>query len=114
MKLTASKEICDSVAQAQLAQIALAMLAGNLSFIEGADQILAVNERLGGALGSDPDFRVFSVIQSETDHLPRQHQRQLWSPDVLAELDSELQQSEAWARNIGIAACKNLYGRFGP
>lgn len=114
MKLPASKEICDHVAQAQLAQIALAMLAGNLSFIEGADQILAVNEGLGGVLVNDPDFRVFSVIQSETDHLPRQHQRKLWSPDVLAKLDSELQKSEAWARSIGIAACQNLYARFGP
>jgi hypothetical protein len=100
-------------AQAALVRVVRAMLDGSLPFIEGADLILALQDQAGCIPSSDPDFRVFSVIQSETDHLPRQDQRGLWSQTALAGIDAELQRSEVWARTIGTDACRNLSLRFG-
>ncbi|MFL9999281.1 DUF2489 domain-containing protein, partial [Paraburkholderia sediminicola] len=61
-----------------LVRLAHAMLDGNLSFSEGAVQILAVKSRLSGIADRDPDFDAFLVIMSETDHLPLESQRPLW------------------------------------
>lgn len=108
---TPSNDPQDPEARAELVHVAREMVAGNIPFIEGADQVLFLKEKMG-VPNSDLDFRVFSVIQSETDHLPRQHQRPLWSALALAAIEPELQRSEAWAKAIGAESCWNLIRRF--
>jgi hypothetical protein len=89
------------------------MLDGNLSFLEGALQALAIKSRLSGTADRDPDFDAFSAIQSETDHLPLEAQRSLWSPSALAGLEPGFRWTEEWAKSFAPLACKNLIARLG-
>jgi hypothetical protein len=88
------------------------MLDGDLLFLEGAAQMLAIRSQLSGIADRDPDFDVFVVIRSETDHLPLEEQRSLWLPEALARLEPEFKQSEEWARSFAPQACRNLVERF--
>ncbi|WAS57124.1 DUF2489 domain-containing protein [Burkholderia ambifaria] len=96
----------------QLVSIAQAMLDGKLTFLEGAAQVLAIKSQLTGVADRDPDFDAFVVIQSETDHLPLEAQRSLWSPTALAALEPEFRQVEEWAKSFAPQACRNLIERF--
>lgn len=103
----------DALERSQLVSLAQAMLDGGLSFLEGAVQVLAIKSRLSGIADRDPDFDAFAAIQSETDHLPLEAQRPLWSPSALAELEPEFRRTEEWAKSFAPLACKNLITRFG-
>lgn len=96
----------------RLVVLAQAMLDGNLSFIEGAVQVLAIKNQLGRVAERDPDFGVFLVIRSETDHLPLEEQRPLWAPEALERLEPEFKRTEEWARSFAPAACRSLIARF--
>ena len=103
----------ETVEHSRLVSVAQAMLDGELSFFEGAVQVLAIKSRLSGIADRDPDFDAFVVIQSETDHLPLEAQRSLWSPAALAALEPEFQRIEEWAKPFASPACRNLIARFG-
>ncbi|WP_075643728.1 DUF2489 domain-containing protein [Paraburkholderia monticola] len=96
----------------RLVAMAQAMLAGDLSFLEGAAQILALKNQLDGVADRDPDFDAFVVIRSETDHLPLEADRSQWLTEALARLEPEFRSSEIWARSLAPQACKNLIARF--
>ena len=100
--------------QARLALDALleAMLAKELSFFEGATQVLCIKQAIGGVGDHDPDFDAFVAIQSETDHLPLQAQRHLWNPESLAKLQPEFVRTEEWANSFAPSACQRLILRF--
>ncbi|CAG9267560.1 DUF2489 domain-containing protein [Paraburkholderia unamae] len=100
------------LARRSLVDIAQAMLDGKLPFLEGAVQVLAIRSQLSGIADRDPDFDVFVVIHSETDHLPLEEQRSMWLPEALDRLDPEIKQSEEWARSFAPQACRNLIERF--
>ena len=100
------------LARRSLVAIAQAMLDGTLPFLEGTVQVLAFRSQLSGIADRDPDFDVFVVIQSETDHLPLEEQRSMWLPDALERLEPELKQSEEWAGSFAPQACRNLIERF--
>ncbi|MBP0596373.1 DUF2489 domain-containing protein [Paraburkholderia sp. LEh10] len=95
-----------------LVTVAQAMLDGELPYLEGAAQVLAIRSQLSGIADRDADFDVFVVIRSETDHLPLEEQRYLWPPEVLARLEPEFKQSEEWARSFAPQACRHLIERF--
>ncbi|PJO24578.1 DUF2489 domain-containing protein [Burkholderia glumae] len=103
----------ETLERSRLVSLAQAMLDGKLSFFEGAVQVLAIKSRLSGIADRDPDFDAFVAIQSETDHLPREAQRSLWSPAALAELGPEFRRTEEWAKFFAPQACRNLIARFG-
>ncbi|WP_175941832.1 DUF2489 domain-containing protein [Burkholderia pyrrocinia] len=103
----------ETLDRSRLVLLAQAMLDGNLSFFEGAVQVLAIKNRLSGIADRDPDFDAFVAIQSETDHLPLEAQRSLWSASALAALESEFRQTEEWAKSFASLACRNLIVRFG-
>jgi hypothetical protein len=65
-----SKNHAEETARQHLVLLAKAMLRGDLSFFEGAPQILRLKGEVGGVSDRDPDFDAFMVIVSETDHLP--------------------------------------------
>lgn len=102
----------ESLSRSQLVSVALAMLNEELPFLEGAVQMLAIKNRLSGVADRDPDFDVFVAIQSETDHLPLEAQRQLWSPTALVELEPEIRRAEEWAKSFAPSACRSLIARF--
>jgi hypothetical protein len=95
-----------------LVTVAQAMLNGNLSFLEGASQVLTLKNQLEGIADRDPDFDVFAAIRSETEHLPLEAQRSQWLPEALARLESEFRSSEEWATSFAPQACVNLIARF--
>jgi hypothetical protein len=96
----------------RLLSLAQAMLNGDVSFFDGAAQVLAIKSQLSGIADRDSDFDAFVAIQSETDHLPLEAQRSLWSSSALAALEPEFQRTEEWARSFAPGACRNLIARF--
>ncbi|MBB5457195.1 DUF2489 domain-containing protein [Paraburkholderia sp. Cpub6] len=96
----------------RLVAVAQAMLDGNLSVLEGAAQLLALKNQLDGIADRDPDFDVFVVIRSETDHLPFEAQRSQWLSEALAHLESEFKSSQEWASSFAPQACIDLIARF--
>ncbi|MBT9446745.1 MAG: DUF2489 domain-containing protein [Hyphomonadaceae bacterium] len=95
----------------RLAEAVSRMLAGTLTFIEGARQISAL--RFDAELADDPDVLAFVGIDSETDDLPVTDEiRELWEPSALERLQPRIDQAEAWARKIGTTCCENLILRF--
>ncbi len=101
-------------AKARIAIVTLstAMLAGTVSYFEGASALLRFRHAIGGIGDHDQDFGAFFAIQSKTDHLPLSAQCHLWNPEALARLSSEFQEVEQWAAGFAPEACKNLIARF--
>ena len=87
------------------------MLAGRLSYIEGARKIVAARW-LARLDESDPDLLPFVGIDSETEALPFGEMRTHWQPAALEALQPEIDRSEAWARGFGEPHCRNLVARF--
>ncbi|WP_315765505.1 MULTISPECIES: hypothetical protein [unclassified Bradyrhizobium] len=87
------------------------MLAGNLTYIEGARKIVVarwaarLNER-------DADILAFIGIDSETEALPVGPIRKYWQRSALDALQPEIDRSEAWARGFGERHCRNLIHRL--
>jgi hypothetical protein len=76
----------EAEARRLLVSVARSMLAGKLSFMEGANQVLRLKDQLGGVRDGDDDFDCFVLIASETDHLPLEAQRPLWTVNALKRL----------------------------
>lgn len=60
----------------------------------------------------DEDFVAFAAIDSETDHLPVDAERQNWSVEALERKDEEIAKSEALYRDDAFTACRILIERF--
>ena len=79
--------------------------------------IIAASRRLS-ALGLElfdrrhEDFITFDAVDSETDHLPVDKERNNWSAEALERKDAEIAKAEALYRNNVIAACKKLLEQF--
>lgn len=99
-------------ARSEVVAVAKAMLAGELSYAEGAYQICRLRSRVGGIGGRDEDFDVFVAIESETDHLPLQAQKHLWSEEALRELEPEAERTQKWAASFAERACQRLITRL--
>jgi hypothetical protein len=88
------------------------MLAGRLSFLEGASRMFGLERDVGGVTFPDSDFTAFDAIVSETDHLPLERVKPLWQPEAIAKMEPEYKQKEEWARSFASQACRNLIKRF--
>ena len=102
-------EIID--ARREIHDAAQAMLAGRLSYIEGARKIVAAKS-LARLDEWDPDLLPFEGIDSETDALPLGVMRAHWQAAALESLQPEIDRLEVWARQLGEPYCRNLVGRF--
>ena len=98
-------------ARYELVVLCRAMLAGELSFFEGAIQVCSLRSSVRVS-ENDPDLMAFVVIESETDHLPLLRARQLWSNQALQRLQPEFEKTETWAKSFAVEACTNLIERF--
>ncbi len=97
----------------QAVDLAAGIVAGSIPLLDGCHRLAALGHRVGVPY-DDPNFRMFSVIESETDALPIGPIRKEWAPDALAELAPELLHAEAWARPMAMRACHSVIARFGP
>jgi hypothetical protein len=87
------------------------MLAGSLTYIEGARKLVAAS--WGSKLDEwDADFLPFVGIASETEALPLGKMRAHWQPAALEALQPEIDRMEAWAQRWGEPYCRNLTTRF--
>ena len=87
------------------------ILAGRLTYIEGARKIVAA--WWDSSLDEwDADFLPFVGIASETEVLPFGEMRAYWQPAALDALQPEIDRMEAWARRFGEPYCRNLVARF--
>jgi hypothetical protein len=103
----------ETQARSALVALAAAMLASDISYFEGACEVLRLKASIGGVPERDPDFDAFFVIESETDHLPLKAQQHLWNSEALAMLAPEFDKTEEWAGTFAPAACRGLIARFG-
>ena len=87
------------------------MLAGRISFLDGARALLRLRTEAG--LADDPAFQPFVLIESETDHLPIGQQRKYWSEAALVAKEPDIQRAEEWAVRTAEAEAKALADRFG-
>jgi hypothetical protein len=87
------------------------MLAGKLSYIEGARKIVTAvaTSRLDRW---DADLSPFVGIDSETEALPFGAMRTHWQAAALEALQPKIAEMEAWARGFGEPHCVNLVDRF--
>lgn len=95
----------------ELVALCQAMLCGEMTFFEGAMRVCSLRSGIG-AREDDPDFNVFIVIRSETDHLPPAHIQHRWSQGALQSLRPEFEKTEVWAKSFASKACRNLVQRF--
>jgi hypothetical protein len=87
------------------------MLAGTLSYIEGARVIrLTIYEAKLDEW--DADLVPFRGIDSETDALPVGAERAHWQAAALVALQPEIDRAETWAREHGELHCRRLVERF--
>ena len=100
-------------ARLKLVTFAKAMIKNELSFFEGASKVLSLKDDIGGISDRDKDFDAFVAITSETDYLPLEQQKHLWSKAALAKLEPEFNKTEEWANTFAPEACKNIIARFG-
>jgi hypothetical protein len=98
-------------ARAKLVVLCHQMLAGELSFFEGAIQVCALRSALQVS-DSDSDILSFIAIGSETDHLPPKHVQPHCSSSMLERLQPEFDKAELWANSFAVQACRNLIERF--
>jgi hypothetical protein len=98
-------------ARRRIVQAAQDMLAGKLSYLEGARRIVAAatTARLDER---DADLLPFVGIDSETDALPLGEMRKHWQAAALDALQPEIDEKEAWAREFGKRHCQSLIERF--
>lgn len=85
---------------------ARSMLAGQLGLVEGCHLITS----LAWAMGAQDQsvFLPFTVVESETDHLPIGSERVHWAESSLAKKDAELHAYEArWKEHVHLA-CEAL------
>jgi hypothetical protein len=93
----------------RIVEIARAMLAGRVSFIEGSREI---SEMVPGELRDDPDIIPFIAVDSETDTLPLGDQQELWQPKALEKLKPKIDRAEQWAKDAATSHCMHLIERF--
>jgi hypothetical protein len=93
-------------------EIATDILAGRVSMLEGARQLTRLRHEIEVG-DDDPDIHAMVLIESETESLPIGAERASWGIRGLTENQPRLLDAEAWAREVGVEACRNLARRFG-
>jgi hypothetical protein len=86
------------------------MLAGKVSYIEGARKITA--SRFVARLEDDVDVLPFVGIASETEALPVGDTAVHWRPAAFDAFKPDIDKSEAWARQFGEPHCRSLLNRL--
>lgn len=97
-------------ARGKVVLICEAMLGEEIGIIAGSRRLKSLGHELLD--DHDEDFLTFIAIDSQTDHLPVDQERQNWSKEALVVKDKEIAEAEAFHRDAAVAACKRLIERF--
>jgi len=92
--------------------VAKKVLSGEVGIVEGSVRLSQLAHAVVPRWVDDPDFVVFGVLSSETDHLPTGSVRQYWSARALAEADVQLARIESNTKEDVERACRNIVERF--
>jgi len=95
----------------QVLATARAVLAGEIGIVEGCIALASYSDDIVLDWARDPDFLIFGVIASDTDHLPFGDVRKHWGTGALARADSEIRIIvERESANVR-AACEHVLVR---
>lgn len=95
----------------EIVRVARAILNGTIGIIEGSRTLHGLgHEECADDL--DPDFSIFVVIDSDTDHLPVGDVRKMWLEDALVEKDEEIRKIIDFYKEDVLRACSNIILRF--
>lgn len=95
----------------KVVQVAEAILSGSSGIIEGSRR-LATLRHLVTKTDFDEDFKIFVLVDSDSDHIPIGDARKQWAPQALHEKDKEFKHIEDYYRNYVEEGCKVLIARF--
>jgi len=85
-------------------------LSGALGLIEASRKITSYAHRLRET--TDPDFSLFILIDSDSDHLPIGIYREGWNSNSLEKKDKEIQVIEEFYRQDAQLAAKTLLNKL--
>lgn len=94
----------------EAASIARLMLSGKMDYLEGSQRLSTISSHI--EIDDDEDFKVFELIDSETDALPIGRCRENWNPQRLIELQPEYERSVEWAKKLSLKNCESIVERF--
>jgi hypothetical protein len=93
-------------------RIAQAIKMGEVGVIEGSISLSRLAHSIVPDWRIDPDFLVFGVLASETDHLPIGVNPSLWSKTAFAKAQAEIERITENNRDAVIVACNHVLARF--
>ena len=97
--------ICEAILRSEMGAIPGSRILNRLEFD-------LLHHGASGCFDRDEDFIPFVAIDSETDHLPVDWERQNWSTEALERKDQEIATAEERAKEVVFPACKKLIERF--
>ena len=103
-------EVFSAFLRGKIVAICEAILNEDIGVIAGSRRLNHLGYELD--LDRDEDFLTFVAINSETDHLPVDSERQNWSVEALKRKDKEIAEFEAAYKDQAIESCKKLIARF--
>lgn len=98
------------ILQGKVLAICEAVLNEEIGVIAGSRRLHQLGHELCDE--HDEDFLTFVGIDSQTDHLPVDRERQNWSNEALQRKNKEIDDAEAFHKNQAISACRKLISRF--
>lgn len=96
--------------QGKIVAICEAIVKEEIGIIAGSRKLQSIGYELFD--NRDENFIIFTVVDSETDHLPVDFERKNWSADSLYRKDKEIAEYEMQLRDEVIAVCNCLIERF--
>ena len=93
------------------AEIAKGMLDDSNNYLEGSIELASLRYQVG-VHDDDSDFLAFSLVSTETDHLPIGKSRQYWSKKSLERHEPDIKYSTQWAKEVSLSECKSILERF--
>lgn len=105
------KESLTSIERQQIVSLAKSILSGSLGLIQGCRLITKIT---GGTykVGPEKFLLTFIGIESETDHLPADHERSQYSEADLLKIDAEIRAIEQFYRPHVHEACRSVIAHF--
>jgi hypothetical protein len=97
--------------RAEVAAVARGIYLRSTPLLDGARRIAALRFEVAGC-EHDEDFMLFAVIDSETDHIPKESARKLCSPTWLEQCDLKIHETWDFYGSQIRTSCERLCARF--
>jgi hypothetical protein len=94
----------------KIVSTAKAILSSEIGIIAGSRDLLRLSQEIGCEM--EEDFILFVAMESETDHLPVDSERQYWDKEALKRKDVEIAEYESFHKYQAFEACRRIIGRF--